>query len=118
MVKHTLKRDNERPVTFRGERIGEASTQSCNDTRWTDVDIYRTQAGRLIAHTSHISQWQGEGCSYHVVMADNVETLLGLLRYSDEYSDEYDAEGSDGALSDVVLDALADAGLDVAEEVA
>ena len=60
MDKHIIKRDGLPPISFTGEKIGAGSTRGHNTTRWTNVDIFRTQGGRYIVSVSRLTQWEGE----------------------------------------------------------
>lgn len=59
MDKHVIKRDGLPPIAFTGDLIG-STTRGRNDSRWTEVKIYRTQAGRFVAQISRLTCWQGE----------------------------------------------------------
>jgi EXLDI family protein len=63
MEKYTIKRDGLPPLAFTGEQIASASNRirGGNDsTRWTEVKLYRTQAGKYVALVERVTQWQGE----------------------------------------------------------
>ena len=60
MNKITIKRDGLPPIVFTGERIAVGSNRDHNSTRWTTVEIYRTQGERYIARIERCSLWEGE----------------------------------------------------------
>lgn len=47
-------------IEFEGELIAEASTERQDDPRWTEIKIYRTDAGRYVVHRT------GRSVVYHV----------------------------------------------------
>ncbi len=62
-TKQSIKRTGLPPIVFNGHAIGSGSThshQGDSQNRWTEVDIYRTAAGRFIWHLAHMTCWQGE----------------------------------------------------------
>jgi len=60
MTTHTINRDGKPPLTFTGEILAKADNRDHNSTRWTSITIYRTKAGKFVAHIDRITQWQGE----------------------------------------------------------
>ena len=55
-----LTRTGKPPISFIGIKIGTGTTQRNNSTRWTEVNIYTTKGGKLIASVLNRTQWQGE----------------------------------------------------------
>jgi hypothetical protein len=41
-------RDSQRLVTFTGECLGESTSQSGTDVRWTELSLYKTDSGRYL----------------------------------------------------------------------
>jgi hypothetical protein len=65
--KITLNRDNDIPLTFVGELIGEGESGTggnsgyrCDWNRGTKIAIYKTEGDNYVVHTHHWSCWQGE----------------------------------------------------------
>lgn len=48
-------RDQDRVLEFVGERIGFASSESPTSLRWTEIEIYRTEAGNYVVHRIGVS---------------------------------------------------------------
>ena len=60
-VMTTLRRTGLPPIKFLGELIGCGSTKTAqNNGRWTEVEIYRTAAGRYLWHVGNLTCWEGE----------------------------------------------------------
>jgi EXLDI family protein len=100
---YKIRRDGERALAFSGRIIGQADNKDHNSTRWTNVTIYRTASGRIVAKVEDRTQWQGE--SDHV-RADSFSTAsgaIGYLRHAD--GDNYDSD-----LSASAQEAIEDAG--------
>ncbi len=80
---HTIRRDGDAPLAFRGERISTTNTrehQGDGQNRWHEVTICRTAGGRYVVAIEYHTQWQGEADRYeaHAVgtdLADVAECL-------------------------------------------
>lgn len=58
-----VNRTDERPLRFRGEKIADADGKWLNgrqQTRWTEIRIYRTTGGNLVGVIEDVTLWQGE----------------------------------------------------------
>lgn len=52
----TLKvRDQDRVLEFVGEKIGHASSEGPHSLRWTEIEIYKTEAGNYVVHRIGVS---------------------------------------------------------------
>jgi hypothetical protein len=64
MERHIITRDGLPPISFTGELIGDADNSISRDgnraNRWTEVEIYRTKAGKYVGHVRSLTCWQGE----------------------------------------------------------
>ena len=68
MQTYTLKRDGEPNLRFDGELIAEvsssdersASDYSGSTGRWSELALYRTKGGKLVASEVGRTRWQGE----------------------------------------------------------
>lgn len=106
MKTYTLNRDGDRNVRFTGEKLAAVTSKDYNSNRWTEIDIYRTAKGKLVAHIVYRTQWQGENDRSSVVICDSEDTLVESLR--DDYC---------GQLDWVAKEALAAAGIECVEEI-
>lgn len=83
MDKYTLRRDDGADVRLAGERIARVSSYDTQrhggDTRWTELDLYRTAKGKLICHEIGRTIWQGERDRYAVHVCDNEAQLISAL---------------------------------------
>lgn len=69
---HTIHRDGKPPLRFTGTVIAEFDNRSVrgpNQTRWTEIALYRTKAGKIVVEVTNRTQWQGESdrCRAEVV---------------------------------------------------
>lgn len=106
----TIQRDGDRPLRFKGERIGEGehgtggnSGYRCDWNRGVKVHIYRREAGGYVVVRNYWSHWQGEDGRTEAVVCDTPASVLNALTDPDA------AEGS--VLRKAEADALADAAL-------
>lgn len=71
-------------VEFRGVQLADVSTETPSSVRWTEISIYRTEAGRYIIHRV------GRSVLYHAVDATcntGVPATVGELVGDDVYDD-------------------------------
>jgi hypothetical protein len=102
----TIKRDGERSLSFKGRLIAEAKSSpnnACSNWshetgRWTELRLYRTAAGKLVAEQVQRTQWQGESDSHaaRVCTSDQqVVDFLGLGWLAKELYDEAEVDYSE-----------------------
>ena len=103
-----LTRDGDRDVKFEGERLVNVSSRDHNSTRWTDIRLYRSKAGRLIAHMIGRTQWEREGDRYSVIIPDGMNDQEVVDALQDQ---------NDGELSWLAKTALHEAGIDCTQEI-
>jgi hypothetical protein len=103
--RYTIKRDGDRPLSFRGQRIGEgnhgsggSSGYECDWNRGVRVRIYRRAVGGYVVTWYHWSQWQGEGSSLRATICATAGDVVTALR-----------DDEDGAIRQAEAEALADA---------
>lgn len=91
---YTLANDDDKDVSFYGELVASVSNKDPSgprSSRWTELELYRTQAGTLICHRICNTRWAGESSSYETeVVADEKEVIafFGLRNLAKElYSD-------------------------------
>lgn len=101
-----IERDNEVPLKFQGELIGEAdgnTTSGPTQNRWDNYYLYRTEAGKYVLHHEYHTCWQGERGSSEAWVRDTIQEIIHVASYYDDGVDK---------LSDVLLNCINDAGLD------
>ena len=82
MEKIQVQRSGERTLVFQGERAFGTDDQTINgprNTRWTELTIYRTAAGKYVAAVCRRTQWQGEEDRYHAAVVDDPAEFEGAL---------------------------------------
>jgi hypothetical protein len=106
-TEYVIERDNDRPLKFKGTRIGH-DEQSPNNAssyysgrvgEWDEMALYKTASGRYVAEHVSYTQWQGA--------TDKHRALVGTL------SDCINFLG----MSDLAKGVYADAEIDIAETV-
>ena len=118
--RYTIKRDGDRPLSFRGERIGEGNHGSggtsgykCDWNRGVCVRIYRRVVGGYVVTWYGWSCWQGEGSSYRATICATAADVVAALRDEDGTIRRAEAEAlADAAGSDDALDAVSVEDLD------
>jgi hypothetical protein len=74
METYTLDIDNEPNLRFNGELL--ASIASDNEAgRWTELELYRTQAGKFVCHQVGRTQWDGEVDRYTGKVCDTLQEV-------------------------------------------
>ncbi|MCL4310681.1 MAG: hypothetical protein M0Z32_01000 [Actinomycetota bacterium] len=61
--KFTIRRDGKKDLSFRGQLIAEASDhehQGPQNTRWSEIDIYRTDSGAYVVSQTFVTRWKQE----------------------------------------------------------
>ena len=102
----TIKRDSERSLSFKGHLVAsmKSSPESAHpdwshDTgRWTEMRLYRTAGGKLVAERVQRTCWQGESDSHEarVCTSDQaVVEFLGLGWIAKELYDEAEIDYSE-----------------------
>lgn len=102
--KYRLTRDGERDLEFEGERLASVSShhyQGPRNTRWTEIRIYRTQAGKLVVAATNRTRWEGERDTFNAVICESSADVYRTL-----------VEWSGDELSDLAKEALREADLD------
>lgn len=103
MEKFTVKRDDARNITFTGELVATAATSAnnaCSDYsgsvgQWTELELYRTEAGRYICSCVERTQWQGSRDSHDAEVADAEADVIDFFGLSDLAKELYAAAGID-----------------------
>lgn len=78
---YTITRDGQPPLRFAGEVIGSSSSRTPdNDTRGTDVTIYRTKGGKFVAEVYRWTRWQGESSRTSAASRPTFAKVIDWLR--------------------------------------
>ena len=99
MEKYRVERDGQTDLQFTGVCLADASNRAVDgpaSNRWTEIRIYRTEAGRYVTSVVGVSCWQGETNRYTADVCDNAADVVIALE-------------QDGWLSGVAKDVLAQA---------
>lgn len=78
----TLERDNLPDLRFTGEEAGHVTSRKIDgpgSSRWTELTLYRTKAGKWVCHEVGKTQWQGEHDRYTVYVADDEKGLIDAV---------------------------------------
>lgn len=87
MEEFIIKRDNNTSLKFNGELIA-AVTSSANNAsgsysgaidRWTELELYRTAAGKFVAVKIGRTQWQGEHDRYSAAACSSDKEVVDFL---------------------------------------
>ena len=81
-----LPRTGLKDLRFKGELLGAASGRVIagkEQTRWTDISIYRTESEQYVVAESHITCWQGESNQYTAEVCDVAENVVHCLADND-----------------------------------
>lgn len=100
-----VERDGERPIRFAGKLIAKASSREHSgpqNTRWTEIRIYRTARGKYVVAIVDRTIWQGETDRHSAHICASHEEVIAALT-------------QDGYLSRVAKAAMEQAGVDIAE---
>lgn len=84
MKQYTVKRDGERDIKFTGEQIAAASSSDNNASgsysgspgRWTELSLYRTQAGKYICEQIGRTCWEGEKDRFSAEVCETVDQVV------------------------------------------
>ncbi len=97
----TVTRDGKKDLSFTGVHIAVASDhehQGPQNTRWSEIDIYRTDSGKYVVAQVYRTRWQGEEDSHRADVCESPADVLELLSWEDE-------EGNNG-ISNMAKEAL------------
>ncbi len=97
----TVTRDGKKDLQFTGVKIGSGSDhehQGPQNSRWSEIDIFRTDSGRYVVAQVFRTRWQGEEDSRRAEVCESAAAVLELLEWEDE-------EGNSG-ISNMAKEAL------------
>lgn len=112
MDKITVKNDNAPDLRFTGELMATASSRSNDTTRWTELELYKTQTGKFVCSEIGYTQWQGERDHYKAKACNSVEEVTQFFGYGWLAKRLYERANLDTAID---LDASNSRNLDAAE---
>lgn len=84
MTRYELLNDNEPDVVFDGAKFAEVSSQKHDgpgSQRWTELSLYTTARGKLIAHEVGRTIWEGEHDRFAVHICEGEADLIEALGY-------------------------------------
>jgi len=84
--KKVVKRDGQKDLKFTGEPLAEASNQwiaGKDQTRWTEIRIYRTDKGKYVVSVIGVTRWQGEQDSHKAEVCETAEEVYKELLTED-----------------------------------
>lgn len=94
-------RDGKKDLSFTGVLLGSGSDhehQGPQNSRWSEIDIYRTDSDRYVVAQTFRTLWQGEEDSRRAEVCQPAADVLELLSWEDE-------DGNSG-LSDLAKETL------------
>ena len=97
---YTLANDGKQDISFSGESIASANSKAPSgprSSRWTELELFRTEAGALICHRISQSQWQGEGSTYETEIVANEEEVVSFFGLGNLAKELYSEAGIDCA---------------------
>lgn len=97
----TVERDNDADLRFQGEQIASASSyhfEGSRNIRWTELTLYKTAGGKLVAEEVGRTRWQGERTRYSAYVAESSAELVEQMGYGWLAKELYDAAGIDYAV--------------------
>jgi hypothetical protein len=114
METHTIERDGDTDLRFKGELLASASSSpdtarsdySGSTGRWTVLELYRTAAGNYVVHEVGRTSWDGEQDRHTATVCEAEAEVVDAVRTHD---------GRLGRLGKQVLE---EAGIDAVEEIA
>ncbi len=77
----TVTRDNDKDLCFKGELIAEVSSfrRGSNDTNWTELNLYRTSAGKYIAEEIGRTRRMNQHDRHAATVCDSTAEVIDAL---------------------------------------
>lgn len=97
---HRIRRDGERDLKFKGERIAFVSSKygpAGQRDRWRELSLYRTAKGRYVTSDVFRTCWMGERDTHEARVFDHLEDIVDYLGMDDLTKDLYEAADIDAA---------------------
>ncbi len=98
-------RDGQKDLKFKGELLASASDRwiaGREQTRWTEIAVYKTESGKYVIAWESITLWQGELNGYHAKVCELAPEVIAELMTDDAEGVAYFSD-----LAKEVLDELA-----------
>ena len=84
-----LHRTGNRPLAFSGRKVASASAKSPESTRWTKVQVYETDNGKIVVGIGYLTKWEGETDRFDVnVFATREDAVSRICRHAGLLADE------------------------------
>ena len=97
---YTVERDNERDITFTGERIGFGTSRTpYKDDRWTELSLYKTKGGKFVCSEIGYTKWQGEQTRYKAEVCETTEEVVEFFGHGWVSKELYSDAGIDTAIN-------------------
>jgi hypothetical protein len=75
-----LMRTGNRPLSFQGKRIAEATSEDHEASRWHEIELYRTEGGKWVAVVKFLTRWQGEDNRFSAEIFDDADSAIAWFR--------------------------------------
>lgn len=85
-------RDGQKDLKFKGELLASASDRwiaGREQTRWTEIAVYKTESGKYVIAWESITLWQGELNSYRAKVCEFASETIAELMSDDEEGTAY-----------------------------
>lgn len=82
MERFTLRRNGARDVTFTGDLLASVNDRikyGQDQTRWNELQLYRTEAGSYVLNRINRTLWQGEHDEFSVDVFNEPEEITEFL---------------------------------------
>ena len=96
-----VSRDGDKDLSFTGVLISSSSDfeyQGPQNSRWSEIRIYRTDSGKYVVAQVYRTQWQGEEDSHRADVCESAAAVLELLSWEDEDGNSGISNMAKGAL--------------------
>ena len=94
----TIRRDGKKDLVFDGEKLADVDDSDYQSTRWSEIDIYRTDSGKYVVAQVYRTRWQGEEDSHRADVCESAAAVLELLSWEDEDGNSGISNMAKGAL--------------------
>lgn len=108
----TITRDGKKDLVFTGVHLAGASDhehQGPQNSRWSEIDIYRTDSSKYIVAQTYRTCWQGESDSRRADVCESAQAVYDLLSWEEDGGEEWEDGRKvehDTGISDMAKEAL------------
>lgn len=87
--------DDEPNLSFTGKSLGRVTSFSRqhNDTRWIELELYRTKAGKYVCERVRRTRWENEQERHEAKVCDSWGEVVEFFGYSDLAKQLYEQAG-------------------------